>query len=78
LSWPLTADALRVMSVASYIEARTVLAERPDRIGCEAIDDLNTFLPKAGIYLTSTDAVFARLALRARLSDGRGIGMAAC
>jgi ribonuclease VapC len=70
----LAADPGRVISVASYIEAGTVLAGRRRSDRLRAIDDLDTFLSAAGIELAPTDAVQARLALRARIRYGRGMG----
>jgi len=62
------------MSVASYLEAGTVLAgrRRVDRL--RAIDDLDRFLAEAGIELRPVDANQARLALHARIAYGRGMG----
>jgi ribonuclease VapC len=45
---------------------------RSDRL--KAIDDLDTFLGAAGIELAPADATQARLALRARIGYGRGMG----
>src|SRR6266436_6912865 len=70
----LALDPDRVISVASYIEAGTVLAGRRRSDRLRAIDDLDTFLSAAGINLAPTDPVQARLALRARISYGRGMG----
>ena len=70
----LTLDPDRVISVASYIEAGTVLAGRRRSDRLRAIDDLDTFLSAAGIDLAPTDATQARLALRARINYGRGMG----
>lgn len=74
LATRLAADADRVISVASYIEAGTVLAGRRQTDRLRAIDDLDTFLSVAGIDLAPIDAMQARLALRARISYGRGMG----
>jgi ribonuclease VapC len=70
----LSRDADRFISVASYLEAGTVLAgrRRSDRIN--AIDDLDAFLAEAEIFLAPIDEAQARLALRARILYGRGIG----
>jgi ribonuclease VapC len=70
----LAADPDRVISVASYIEAGTVLAGRRRSDRLRAIDDLDTFLSAAGIDLAPTDPMQARLALHARISYGRGMG----
>ena len=70
----LAAEAERVISVASYIETGTVLAGRRRSDRLKAIDDLDAFLAAAGIELALTDATQARLALRARISYGRGMG----
>ena len=70
----LAAEADRVISVASYIETGTVLAGRRRSDRLQAIGDLDAFLATAGIELAPTDATQARLALRARISYGRGMG----
>ncbi len=70
----LAADRDRVISVASYIEAGTVLAGRRRSDRLLAIDDLDTFLSAAGIEIAPTDATQARLALRARIGYGWGMG----
>jgi ribonuclease VapC len=70
----LAADPGRAISVASYIEAGTVLAGRRRSDRLRAIDDLDTFLSAAGIDLAPTDVAQARLALGARISYGRGMG----
>jgi len=74
LATRLAADTDRVMSVASYIEAGTVLAGRfrDDRL--RAIDDLDAFLDEVGIILVPVDEPQARLALRARIRYGRSMG----
>lgn len=70
----LAADLDRAISVASYIEAGTVLAGRHRSDRLRAIDDLDTFLSATGIEIAPIDAMQARLALRARISYGRGMG----
>jgi ribonuclease VapC len=70
----LAIDQDRVMSVASYLEAGTVLAGRRQSDRLRAIDDLDRFLDEAGITLAPVDEVQARLALRARIQFGRGMG----
>jgi len=70
----LAADPDRVMSVASYLETGTVLAGRRLSDRFRAIDDLDTFLDEAGIALAPVDETQARLALRARIRFGRGMG----
>jgi ribonuclease VapC len=70
----LAADADRVISVTSYVEAGTVLAGRRRSDRLQAIDDLDAFLAAAGIEIAPTDAAQARLALRARIGFGRGMG----
>jgi len=70
----LAADSDRVMSVASYLETGTVLAARRQSDRLRAIDDLDRFLLEAGIALSPVDIVQARLALRARIQFGRGMG----
>ena len=70
----LAADPDRVMSVASYLEAGTVLAGRRRADRLRAIDDLDQFLAEAGIDLRAVDPVQARFALHARIAYGRGMG----
>ena len=70
----LAVDPDRVMSVASYFETGTVLAGRRRSDRLLAIDDLDRFLDEAGIALAPVDATQARLALRARIQFGRGMG----
>jgi ribonuclease VapC len=74
LSARLAADADRVISVASYIEAGTVLAGRRRSDRLKAIDDLDAFLAAAWIKIAGIDTTQARLALRARIRYGRGMG----
>ena len=64
----------RVMSVASYLETGTVMAGRRKSDRLRAIADLDGFLAEAGITLAPVDADQARLALRARIQYGRGMG----
>jgi ribonuclease VapC len=70
----LAADPERFISVASYIETGTVLAGRRSAERLRAIDDLEAFLDEAGIVLAPIDADQARVALRARITFGRGMG----
>lgn len=70
----LEADPRRVISVASYLETGTVLAGRRQSERLRAIDDLDRFLEEAGITLMPVDMAQARLALRARIQYGRGMG----
>jgi ribonuclease VapC len=70
----LAMDPDRVMSVASYLETGTVLAGRRQSDRLRAIDDLDRFLDEAGITLIPVDEAQARLALRARIQFGRGMG----
>ncbi len=70
----LAADPDRRMSVASYLETGTVLASRRQYNRMQAINDLDEFLDVAGIALAPVDAGQARLALRARIQFGRGMG----
>lgn len=70
----LAMDTDRVISVASYLETGTVLAGRRQSDRLRAIDDLDRFLDEAGITLAPVDEVQARLALRARIEFGRGMG----
>ncbi len=64
----------RVISVASYLETGTVMAGRRKSDRLRAINDLDGFLAEAGITLAPVDADQARLALRARIQYGRGMG----
>jgi len=69
----LAADTDRAISVATYIEAGTVLAGRqPDPL--DAIGDLNAFVAGFAIELHPVDEAQARLALEARVRYGRGMG----
>jgi ribonuclease VapC len=71
----LSQDAERVMSVASYLEAGTVLAGRrpsADRMSAPAY--LDAFLDEVAITLIPVDAGQIRVALRARIQFGRGMG----
>lgn len=70
----LATDPDRVMSVASYVETGTVLAGRRRSERLRAAEDLDRFLDEAGIALAPIDATQARLALRARIQYGRGMG----
>ena len=70
----MAADPDRVMSVVSYVETGTVLAERRVRDRLLAMEELDKFLHEAGIELVAIDASQARLALRARVIYGRGMG----
>ena len=70
----LAVDSERVLSVASYLEAGTVLAGRRRHDRLKAIDELDAFLAETGIDLEAVDVMQGRLALRARISHGRGMG----
>ena len=70
----LAADPDRVMSVVSYVETGTVLAGRRLSDRLRAAEDLDRFLDETGIMLAAVDAIQARLALRARIQYGRGMG----
>ena len=70
----LLADPQRIMSVASYVETGTVLAGRQRRDRMRAIEDLDSFLDTTGIVLAPVDDYQARLAVRARIRFGRGMG----
>lgn len=70
----LASDPERVISVASYLEAGTVLAGRRRSDRLKAIQDLEQFLSEAQIELVPVDGAQARLALRARIVYGRGMG----
>jgi len=70
----LAADPERVLSVASYLEAGTVLAGRRRSDRLRAIADLDAFLVEAGIRLVPVETAHAAIALRARIVHGRGMG----
>ena len=70
----LAVDSERVLSIASYLEAGTALAGRRRHDRLKAIDELDAFLAETGIDLEAVDVTQGRLALRARISHGRGMG----
>jgi ribonuclease VapC len=74
VSQRLASDPERVISTASYLEAGAVLAGRRRSDRLKAIDDLEQFLSEADIDLAPVDPAQARLALRARILYGRGMG----
>jgi ribonuclease VapC len=63
----------RLISVANYVEAGTVLAGR-HKAPEQAIADLDAFLSEASIALAAIDEDIARLAMRARIRHGKGFG----
>ena len=62
------------MSLASYVEAGTVLALQARPGGQTAIERLDELLREAGIELAPMDAAQASTALQARLRFGKGFG----
>ena len=66
----------RMMSVANYVEAGTVLAGR-NRNPAQGVADLDAFLHDFGIALAPVDENIARLALQARIRFRKGVGAAA-
>jgi ribonuclease VapC len=69
----LASETERVMSVASYLEAGTVLAgRRTDKLS--AMNFLDAYLADTGIELLPVDAAQIRIALEARIRYGRGMG----
>lgn len=64
----------RVMSVASYLEAGTVMAGRRASRPLGAVADLEAILSEASIHLKPIDEAQARIALDARIRLGRGFG----
>ena len=72
----LATDTGRVMSIASYLEAVTVLAGRRRQDRLKAIDELDDFLSETGIDLAPVDLGQGRLALSTRITYGRGMGVA--
>jgi len=67
----LATDPDRVMSIASYLEAGTVLAGRRRRDRLKAIDELDALLAEIGIDLVPVDIAQGRLALAARITHAR-------
>ena len=63
----------RVMSVANYLEAGTVLAGRQTQ-PVKAPAMLENFINLCGIELRPVNAAQARMALDARIQFGRGFG----
>ncbi len=74
LSARLAEDPDRVMSAASYVETGTVLAGRRQGNKLRAIVELDQFLDEAGINIAPIDPTQARIALRARITHGKGMG----
>lgn len=70
----LLVESERLMSVAAYLETGTVLAGRRQKDRMLAIDDLDSLLRELGIVLAPVDEHQARVALRARIAFGRGMG----
>lgn len=64
----------RFLSCANYIEAGTVLAGRAGADTAGAVRDLESFVSRFLITLTSVDEEQARAALEARIHYGRGFG----
>lgn len=64
----------RRMSVASYLEVGAVMAGRATGDCLGAVADLDAFLALSGITLQPVDHAQARIALRARIELGRGMG----
>jgi ribonuclease VapC len=64
----------RWMSVASYLEVGAVMAGAMADDRLRAIRDLDAFLARIGVTLAPVDEAQARLALRARVEHGRGMG----
>jgi ribonuclease VapC len=70
-------DDGRSMSVASFIEAGTVMAGRRLADPASALDELDKLLTRMRLQLIAVDEEQARLGLRARIRYGRGFGHAA-
>ncbi len=66
--------AERRMSVASYLEVGSVMAARMRRDRHAAVADLENLLTDLSIALEPVDQAQARIALRARIDFGRGMG----
>ncbi len=64
----------RRMSVASYLEIGSVMAARMRGDRHAAVADLDNFLTDLSIALEPVDQAQARIALRARIDFGRGMG----
>lgn len=62
------------MSVASYLEIGSVMAARMRGDRHAAVADLDNFLTDLSIALEPVDQAQARIALRARIDFGRGMG----
>ncbi len=67
-------DPDRIISAASYLESGTVLAGRRRSDRLRAISDLDAFMDQAGLRIEPVDERQVRLALRARIVYGRGMG----
>lgn len=79
--WELLLDRLyrepddeRSMSVASFIEAGTVMAGRRLAGPADALDELDKWLTRTHLRLVAVDEEQARLGLDARIRYGRGFG----
>jgi ribonuclease VapC len=64
----------RLLSVASYLEIGSVLADARTSDRMDVIADLDAYLDALGITLVAVDGPQAGLALKARIEHGRGIG----
>ena len=67
-------DPDRIMSVASYVEAMFVLAGRRAADRDRAAAHLERFLTETAIRLAPVDEAQMRIAARARIQYGRGMG----
>lgn len=66
----LSRDPVRVMSIASYLEAVEVFVER--MVSADAISDLRTTLDRFGITVSPISVEQGEIAAQARVRYGRG------
>lgn len=64
----------RRMSAASYLETGAVMAGAAAGDRRQVIADLDAYLARIGVTLEGVDEAQARLALKARIEHGRGMG----
>jgi ribonuclease VapC len=64
----------RRMSTASYLEVGAVMAGAVAGNRLQVIADLDAYLARIGVTLEGVDETQARLALKARIEHGRGMG----
>lgn len=74
LTAKLETESERVMSVASYLEAGTVMAGRHRTNPHRGVEFLDAFIEEAGVELYPVNEEQAHIALDARIRFGRGMG----